>query len=99
MAWTFGPLCGERANITASHRNTWFQRRLDFGRYTRLNIYPTRSVLRIFARNVVQTCLGAPGGGARSETKWEQKYFSLRKRLVVIDLFEGLRLVGTLPWR
>ena len=44
--------------------STWFHCRLDFGRYTWLDIGPTQSVLRIFAQNFVQTCLGAPGNGS-----------------------------------
>ena len=39
---------------------TWLQCRFDFGRYIWLNISPTQSVLRIFARNFVQACLGVP---------------------------------------
>ena len=54
---------------------TWFQCRLDFGRQILLNIGLAQSVLRIFALNYVEACLGAPGNG---------------KRLTLVDLFQGL---------
>ena len=42
---------------------TWFQCRFDFGRSVRLHVGPTQSVFRMFARNFVPTCFGAPGSG------------------------------------
>ena len=74
-AWTFGSLWGKRAKIRHRLVITWFQCRFDFGRQIWLNIGPTQSVLRIFARNFVQTCPGAPGSG--SFRKKNDKYFFL----------------------
>ena len=67
---------------------TWFQCRFDFGHYIRLNIGPAQSV-RIFARNFVRACLGAPGSGSFRK-KMRKKNIFPRKRLPVADLFEGL---------
>ena len=49
-----------------------------------------------FARNLVQTCLGAPGSGS-SRKKWFPVYFfsSYGKLLTIFNLFQGLCLVGT----
>ena len=51
---------------------TWFQGIFEYEHWIWLNIGPTQSVLRFFARNFVQTCLGAPGSG------WSRK-----KRVIV----------------
>ena len=67
---------------------------LGFGVYSILGVKidfvgPTQSVLRIFARNFEQSCLGAPGSG------WSTKYngpffFSYSKCPSIVYLFEGL---------
>ena len=53
-----------------------------------VNIGPTQSVLRTFARNFVQTCLGEPESGS---FRFTIIYFSpYGKRLTIIDFFEDL---------
>ena len=54
---------------------TWFQCTSDLGRHVWLNIGPTQSVLRIFVRNIVETCLGVPGSGSFRK-KWEKTFSS-----------------------
>ena len=63
-ARTFGLLYSKRAKSRFRLVITWFQCRFDFGRQLRLNTGPSQSVLRIFARNFVKTCLGVPGSGS-----------------------------------
>ena len=85
--WTYVRLS---AKITAWHCNYLV---LAFIRFWALNLWlnidPTQSALRFFARNFVQTCLGAPGSG------WSGKksvifFSSYSKCLSIFDLFEGL---------
>ena len=83
--------CGKRAKVTASHRNTWFQCRFDFGRQWSLNVGPTQSVLRIFARNFVQTCLGVVPGSGSLKKNGKIKGFLPTETII----FEGLWLVRT----
>ena len=47
----------------------------------------TQSDLRTFARKRLHTCLGVPGKNLKKK--------SLRKRLILIELFEDLWSVGT----
>ena len=54
---------------------------------------PTQSVLRLFARNFAQTCLGAPGSVSFRKKHGDFFifiFFFIRKRLTNIDLFEDL---------
>ena len=58
--WSFVRLS---AKLAAWHRNYLVLVYIRFWSLIWLNIGPTQSVLRIFARNFVQTCLGAPASG------------------------------------
>ena len=90
-------MCGKRAKTTA-----WLiLLLLGFSAYSILGVKCDLMLVRrsqffkYFARNFVQTCLGAPGSGSLRKKKTLLFFSSYGKRLTVVDLFEGLWLVGS----
>ena len=97
-AWTFGLSCGKVQKSRLRLVITWLCVDSILGvKYYLIpgtpEYGPTQSVVQIFELNFVQICLGAPG--SCSFRKQGCFFSSYGKRLfIIIDLFEGLSLVG-----